>query len=704
MNALLNWLDDRTGYRGILQHTLYEPIPGGARWRYVWGSTLVFTFMLQVITGLFLWTAYAPSGQTAWESVYFIQYKMQWGWIVRGMHHFAAQAMVVLMAFHFMQVILDGAYKAPREVNFWLGIVLMLIVLGLSLTGYLLPWDQKGYYATQVATKIMGITPVVGSDMQHVVQGGPEYGHHTLTRFFALHAGVLPALLVMVLALHVYVFRRHAITPAVPHKFPKFAVVLTLLFGPLGMFYANSLLSILMCLLYGGGYYALWQAWGRGVLDANLALWIGLGGWFLVNAAFSPLAARSARTFRQNDAYFWPDQILKDAVACLAVLATVMGLTFYFRGAELTAPADPAERFDARPEWYFLFLFRFLKFESVGQFGESLGLNPEFFGSQVVPGLVMAVIVLMPILGRWKLGHRFNVAFLLALILSVAWLTGIAMYEDVHDPEFQVSKEIAHRDAARTVELAQAQGIPKGGARELLLADPKTQGPRVFARNCSACHRYDGHDGVGRPLPDAPTAADLGNFGTAAWARSVIVDFKTLFAPLARAKTPEGKDVGSAFLEGEMAEWSEVNHDDLLKPENKEALDALTAFLSAQSERKDAEPADPAVIAKGQELFTTADWPGGTLTSGTACADCHELKVAGSDEALGEGGAGEGYPTLTAYGSQTWLRDFIADPARHYGEKNAMPAFAERLSEEELSHLVRWMTGDYHRPAQEAPH
>ena len=118
MNALLNWLDDRTGFKEVLHEALYERIPGGARWRYVWGSTLVFAFMTQVITGVFLWMAYSPSSTTAWESVYYITYEMQFGWLLRGLHHFMAQAMVVLLAIHLMQVIIDGAYKAPREINF----------------------------------------------------------------------------------------------------------------------------------------------------------------------------------------------------------------------------------------------------------------------------------------------------------------------------------------------------------------------------------------------------------------------------------------------------------------------------------------------------------------------------------------------------------------------------------------------------------
>ncbi len=220
MKKFLDWLDNRTGYRGVMHEALYERIPGGARWRYVWGSTLVFTFVVQMVTGFFLWTAYSPSAQTAWESVFYINEVMFLGNIVRGMHHFAAQAMVVLMALHLMQVIIDGAYKAPREVNFWLGLILMQIVLGLSLTGYLLPWDQKGYYATKVSTNIASATPIVGEQVQHLVQGGSEYGHHTLTRFFALHTGLLPASLLAFLGLHLYVFRRHGITVPDPDRKP----------------------------------------------------------------------------------------------------------------------------------------------------------------------------------------------------------------------------------------------------------------------------------------------------------------------------------------------------------------------------------------------------------------------------------------------------------------------------------------------------
>ena len=157
MKKLIDWLDHRTGCRAITHDALYENIPGGSRWRYVWGSTLTFALMVQFITGIFLWMAYSPSATTAWESVFYIQYEMSGGWLLRGIHHYTAQLMTILLVLHLMQVVIDGAYKAPREINFWFGIGLLVLVLGLSLTGYLLPWDQKGFWATKVSTNLHGI-------------------------------------------------------------------------------------------------------------------------------------------------------------------------------------------------------------------------------------------------------------------------------------------------------------------------------------------------------------------------------------------------------------------------------------------------------------------------------------------------------------------------------------------------------------------
>src|SRR5437667_12325446 len=212
LGKLRDWCDHRTGYRRLVSALLIEHIPGGAKWRYVWGSCLVFVFSVQLITGILLMTAYSPSDSTAWASVYFIQYQMDFGWLIRGLHHFGSQAMVVLLGVHMLQVVIGGAHLPPREVNWWLGLALLGSVLGLSLTGYVLPWDQKGYWATQVATNIAGNLPVAGPWLQKIIVGGPVYGHHTLTRFYTLHVGILPPLIIVLIIAHLVVFRRHGVT------------------------------------------------------------------------------------------------------------------------------------------------------------------------------------------------------------------------------------------------------------------------------------------------------------------------------------------------------------------------------------------------------------------------------------------------------------------------------------------------------------
>ncbi len=213
MSRIGDFFDERTGWRKLLGHALDEPIKGGARWAYVFGSALLAMFLVQVVSGVALMTSYAPSDKTAWASVHFIQFQQSGGWLVRGLHHFGAQAMVVLLGAHLLQVAAYGAYKKPREVTWWIGLALMALVLGFALTGYLLPWDQKGYWATRVATNIAGTIPVVGDAQQRILQGGAEYGSLTLTRFYALHVVVLPALLALLVVVHVALFRKHGVTP-----------------------------------------------------------------------------------------------------------------------------------------------------------------------------------------------------------------------------------------------------------------------------------------------------------------------------------------------------------------------------------------------------------------------------------------------------------------------------------------------------------
>lgn len=206
------WIEERTGLRTGLRLMLEEDVPGGARLRYVFGSVLVFLFMQQVVLGILLAFYYSPSATDAWASTAYLQDQVTNGWFLRGLHHHGSSAMVVVVVLHLLQVVWAGAYRKPREVNWWTGLLMGGLVLAFALTGYLLPWDQKGYWATQVATGIMGSVPG-GEGLQHFVQGGSEYGNLTLTRFFALHVFVLPLSLGGLLVAHLLLFRKHGVTP-----------------------------------------------------------------------------------------------------------------------------------------------------------------------------------------------------------------------------------------------------------------------------------------------------------------------------------------------------------------------------------------------------------------------------------------------------------------------------------------------------------
>jgi ubiquinol-cytochrome c reductase cytochrome b subunit len=208
-----DWLDERIGHRALAKWFLEEPVPGGARWAYVFGSLLVFLLVVQAVTGILLASFYAPSSTDAWASVAFIQRQLSLGWLIRGLHSTGASAMVVVTFLHLFQVLLFGAYRKPREVNWWVGLVMMLLLFAFALTGYLLPWDQKGYWATQVATSLLGATPGLGPWLKSVVQGGPEYGNLTLTHFYALHVVVLPLTLFALVGVHLALFRKHGVTP-----------------------------------------------------------------------------------------------------------------------------------------------------------------------------------------------------------------------------------------------------------------------------------------------------------------------------------------------------------------------------------------------------------------------------------------------------------------------------------------------------------
>lgn len=564
--SVRDWLDRRTGYRALLSHLLDEPIQGGPRWAYVFGALLLITLGNQVLTGLLLMAFYAPSATDAWASVAYIQDQLRLGWFVRGMHAMGASLMVVGMVLHMVQVSVYGAYRAPREVNWWTGILLSLLVLGFALTGYLLPWDQKGYWATQVATTLLGATPVVGEALQTLLQGGATYGNLTLTHFYSLHVFVLPSLLITLVLVHVALFRRHGVT----------------------------------------------TRWGRSAAE---------------------LAA-------QTEA-FWPRQAVYDMTAGALGLIVIAGIVIGAHGVDLSAPADPTSRYDARPEWYFLALYQMLKYFPGAW---------EIVAAMGAPLLFIGALALMPWVDRAPAGVTSpgkRVAPLLVFavcLLTVAGLGGVAAYEDAHNPRFVEHEHASKEEAVRARKLA-LEGVPVAGGVAVYLNDPLEQGHLLYTEHCSQCHR------LGRQGP--PEAEQKGPNLTGLWSRQWLTEFmRNPDSPryYGRTKLKEGmKPV--ELPEAEMADLVEYVY----------------------SLRGAAPDLDAARVKRGALLFEDKN-----------CDLCHER----DNKTSGQG------PNLAGHASPAWARRLLENPGAplYYGEKNDMPSFGKKLTAVELDRLATYLT------------
>ncbi len=301
-SRLYEWLDRRLRLQSVERTLLDEPIPGGASWIYVFGSATLFLFILQAVTGMFLAVYYAPTPDHAYDSVRFIEEQVTFGAFVRGLHHWGASGMVVAIGLHMLQVFLYGAYKPPREVLWMAGVALFLVTMGFAFTGYLLPWDQNAYWATQVGINMAGTVPVVGEVLVRVLRGGDTLGALTLSRFFAVHVLFLPATLAAGILLHLFILRR---------------------VGPAG-------------------------PWSGGIESRT-------GGDRRGERAGPGRRVRTSETF-------YPRQVFMDAVVMLAVflVLSVMALAVRFPLADKANPSDTS--FIPVPEWYFLFYYQLLKY------------------------------------------------------------------------------------------------------------------------------------------------------------------------------------------------------------------------------------------------------------------------------------------------------------------------------------------------------
>jgi quinol-cytochrome oxidoreductase complex cytochrome b subunit/mono/diheme cytochrome c family protein len=409
--ASTGFWNERTGWKILKEVLLLEPLSGGARWAAAFGSLLLFAFVVQVVTGILLSMNYAPSEKTAWSSVKFIQNEVPLGSFIRAVHHWGSSVMVILLLVHLVQVFVWGAYKRPREFTWMVGVLLLFCTLGLAFTGYLLPWDQKAYWATKVGLGIASTVPFIGDGLRTLLQGGDQIGNLTLTRFFTIHGFILPGLIICLVVVHLYLFRRHGVTPP----------------------------------------------------------------WW-----------RTESQLKATAEPFWPKQALKDGVLALLFLIG-LGFWAHSRPAPLEEQADPSKLYEARPEWYFMFLFQLLSYFK----GPA-----EVVGTFVLPIAFFLILFFWPFLDRmffWEQPHRNPArrpAAIGLLTLGTVGLIGLTVYAIANDTRMHqpaVAKEPSPKEAAGPIQLLEVA--------------------KLYSTNCQACH---GVDGSGKDLRKAmPTIPDF---------------------------------------------------------------------------------------------------------------------------------------------------------------------------------------------------
>jgi ubiquinol-cytochrome c reductase cytochrome b subunit len=209
------WLDHRTGLETAVRNFLYEQIPASSGWHQVFGSVALFLFLVQAFTGALLAFNYAPTPGDAYNSLRYILAEVTGGRLMRGLHHWGASMMIVVVVLHMIQVFLYGAYKKPREATWMAGVVLLLLTLAYGLTGYLLPWDNRAYWGTVVTTQIAARAPILGPYLLRLLGSEGEVGVVTFARFYGLHVLLLPPATTLLIALHVYLVRKHGVAPAI---------------------------------------------------------------------------------------------------------------------------------------------------------------------------------------------------------------------------------------------------------------------------------------------------------------------------------------------------------------------------------------------------------------------------------------------------------------------------------------------------------
>lgn len=212
-SKLLNWIHNRYDISGLEEFIRHKKVPvhNQTIWYYMGGVTL-FLFLIQVVTGILLLMYYIPGEDSAYESVRFIVTEVEFGWLIRNIHSWSANIMVLFVFIHMFSVFFTKAYKNPRELTWVSGVILLVLVLAFGFSGYLLPWNELAYFATKVGTDIIGVVPIIGEKLENILRGGDNVTGSTLSRFFGIHVAILPALFILLLVIHILFVQRQGMS------------------------------------------------------------------------------------------------------------------------------------------------------------------------------------------------------------------------------------------------------------------------------------------------------------------------------------------------------------------------------------------------------------------------------------------------------------------------------------------------------------
>ncbi|HEY9001281.1 MAG TPA: cytochrome b N-terminal domain-containing protein [Mucilaginibacter sp.] len=212
LKRIWHWIDDRSGLSEIFLPLIKHPVPPGSKWSYVFGSATLFCLILQIITGVALALLYQPSSSGAYQSLKFITDRAAFGSVLRGIHYFGASGMIIMVGVHMMRVYITAAYKYPREMGWITGVILLFLTIAMGFTGQLLRWDSNGVWSSVVAAEQLGRIPLIGKPLARLLLGGDTIGGHSLSRFFAYHVFIIPAIIFLFLGYHIMLVFRNGIS------------------------------------------------------------------------------------------------------------------------------------------------------------------------------------------------------------------------------------------------------------------------------------------------------------------------------------------------------------------------------------------------------------------------------------------------------------------------------------------------------------